>query len=254
MQRFKNIVYYADGVLSPCSALDRAVTLARTNQARFTVLDVLPRAEPAAGLESRFGMDLDAVLRERRQAQLEELVADHQEPDAVIYTQVLTGNGFLELIRSVLRGDHDLVIKAARPPEGVSERLFGSTDTHLLRKCPCPVWIDRPAAATPYRSILAAVDSATEEGADPARLVMDLATSLAERESARIQVVHAWRLYGESMLRSGRAHISAAEVDTLLEQSRTTHRDKLAALLRGYGMGVDDPNVHLVKGEPARRT
>ncbi|MCB2262866.1 MAG: universal stress protein [Candidatus Thiosymbion ectosymbiont of Robbea hypermnestra] len=251
MKRFKNIIYYADGALSPCPALDRAVTLARTNQARLTVLDVLPRAEPVAGLEARLGIDLDTVLREQRQTQLEKLVAGYQEPDTLIYTQVLTGNGFVELIRSVLRGGHDLVIKAARPPEGVSERLFGSTDMHLLRKCPCPVWIDRPAAATPYRSLLAAVDPATEESTGTAHLVMDLATSLAEREATQVQVLHAWRLYGESMLRSGRGRIPEAEVDLLLEQSRTTHRDQLAALLRGYGMGVDDPNVHLVKGEPA---
>jgi len=251
MKRFKNILYFADGAISTCPALQRAVDLARSNQARLTVIDVLPPAEPMEEVESLLGMDLDMVLRERRQAQLEELVAGYQESDALIYSRVLTGNGFVEVIRSVLRGGHDLVIKAARPPQGVSERLFGSSDMHLLRKCPCPVWIDRPQAASPYRTVLAAVDPTLKEGDETARLIMDLASSLAQREDAGLVVVHAWRLYGESMLRNGRGRISEGEVDMLLERGRVAHHDILASLLDAYGIAVDDPSVHLVKGEPA---
>jgi len=43
MQRFKNILYVADGPAAKRQGLDRAVALARTNQARLTILDV---AEP----------------------------------------------------------------------------------------------------------------------------------------------------------------------------------------------------------------
>jgi universal stress protein E len=251
MKRFNNILYFADGAPQVCPALRRAIGLAQSNQARLTVMDVLPPAEPAPELHARLGMELNDVLRERRQAQLEELLAPLQEPDCLIYTRVLTGTPFVEVIRSVLRGGHDLVIKAARPPKGVSEHLFGSTDLHLMRKCPCPVWVDRPGAQFPYRSVLAAVDPTAESARDTDRLVMDLATSLAERESARLHVVHAWRLYGESMLRSGRARISNVEVDLLLEQTRLRHRERLDGLLGHYGLSSSDPGVRLVQREPA---
>ena len=250
MKRFKNILYFADGATETCSALERAMTLARTNQARLTVLDVLGETESPAELERRFGMDLDQILRERRREALEGLADPISEEDAVVYTRVLTGIPFVEVIRAVLRNGYDLVIKAARPPEGFSERLLGGTDMHLLRKCPCPVWIERPEAAIPYRTVLAAVDPGDTQGQGCARLVMDLAGSLARRESARLVVVHAWRLYGESMLRSGRARISSLEVDQMLEQTRQRHQAQLEELLGAYGMNSDDPDVHLVNGEP----
>ena len=182
---------------------------------------------------------------------MEGLIAPFSEADAMHYVRVLSGIPFVEVIRAVLHSSYDLVIKAARPSEGLSERLLGSTDMHLLRKCPCPVWVERPAAAFPYRTVLAAVDPVGKEGKGCARLVMDLASSLARRESARLAVVHAWRLSGESMLRSGRAQIPSLEVDLLLEQTRQQHRTHLDALLSPYGMKSDGSGVHLVKGEPA---
>jgi len=251
MKRFKNILYFADGALEACSALERAVTLARANQARLTVVDVLEEAESPDDIERRFGVDLNEILRERRQEALEALVAPFAEDDSMIYTRVLTGTPFVEVIRAVLRNGYDLVIKAARPPEGVSERLLGSTDMHLLRKCPCPVWIDRPAAAFPYRTVLAAVDPLRAEQEGCARLVMDLASSLAQRESSRLAVVHAWRLYGETILRNGRGRISATELDLLLKETREHHRASLDALLLPYREMQIDPEVHLVKGEAA---
>jgi nucleotide-binding universal stress UspA family protein len=251
VKRFKNILYFADGAMESCPALERAVNLAVSNDARLTVVDVLEQAESPPVVKQRLGTDLNQILRERRQEALEKLIAPFSRPDTMTYTQVLTGTPFVEVIRAVLRNGYDLVIKAARPPAGISERFLGSSDMHLLRKCPCPVWIDRPGAAFPYTTILAAVDPSRPEGEGCARLIMDLASSLARRESARLCVVHAWRLYGESMLRSGRASVSSSELEALLENTRRTHASSLNRLLQDYGLGEEDPEVHLVKGEPA---
>lgn len=251
MKRFKNILYFADGATESCSALERAVSLARSNHARLTVLDVVDEVESLPEIQQRFHIDLDKILLEQRQDALDNLIASYNAED-LIYVQVVTGVPFVEVIRAVLRNGHDLLIKAARSPSGLSERLLGSVDMHLLRKCPCPVWIDRPGPDRPYRNVLAAVDPAVgDDGVD--KLIMDLASSLAARESARLSVVHTWRLQGEAMLRSGRARISAAEVETFVEGAKIQHRDRLDSLLSRYGMSVDDPAVYLVKGEPASR-
>ncbi len=248
MKRFKNILYFADGAAESCSALARAVSLARSNQARLTAIDVLEEFDSGPEIQRRFHIDLGKILLERRREALVDLMAKYVEAKDLIYEQVVSGVPFVEVIRAVLRNDYDLVIKAARPPEGLSERLLGSTDMHLLRKCPCPVWIDRSDTANPYRNVLAAVDPVDD---DCGRLIMDLASSLAERESARLAVVHAWRLQGESMLLSGRARLSANKVEQFITGTRAHHLARLDALLRRYGIGTDDPAVHLVKGEPA---
>jgi universal stress protein E len=68
------------------------------------------------------------------------------------------GTPFMEIIREVLRKKHDLVIMTAEGSAGLRERLFGSTSMHLMRKCPCPVWVMRSNKQKRYARILAAVD------------------------------------------------------------------------------------------------
>lgn len=251
MKRFRNILFFADGASNASVALQRAVRLAETNHARLTVADVLEPVETPNAVGERFGVELGDLLAERRLAELEALVAPFRHEDQLFYTEVLTGTAFVEVIRAVKRRGYDLLIKAPSGPEGFSQRLFGSTDLHLLRKCPCPVWIDRPTAAPHYSNVLAAVDPMAPPGEGCDGLVMDLASSLAEREAAGLTVVHAWRLDGESMLRHGRFRLPEAELDGLLEGTRMRHHERLAALLTPYGIGEEDERVRLVKGEPA---
>jgi nucleotide-binding universal stress UspA family protein len=251
LKRFKNILYFADNPDTRRVTLERAAALAKTNDARLTVMDVTEEAEEAKEIEKRFGIDLNAALRERRLEQLEALTAPHTEAGVMIYTQVLTGLPFIEVIRDVQRNGYDLLMKVAQPSGRLADRLFSSSDMHLLRKCPCPVWIDRPDCALPYKSILAAVDPASQSSERLNRLIMDLASSLAERERARLHVVHVWRLKGESRLSSGYRRIAETELRLLLNESERRHREGLNRLLNDYGMAAGDENAHLLKGDAA---
>ena len=174
------------------------------------------------------------------------LIEPHQQEGRLIYTQVLTGIPFIEVIRTVIRNGFDLVIKATRPPEGFTDRLLGSTDLHLLRKCPCPAWIDRPGKPFPYNRVLAAVDPMRELG--EARLILDLATSLANNVNADLKVLHSWNFAAESTLREGRARIPAVEVDRLVLEEKNKHAIQFDKLLEGYDMNTEHPAVQLIKG------
>ena len=251
MRRFKNILYFADESTDRGSALERALALASDNQARLTIFDSLPARDSGLDVEGRSNLDIERMLRKDREAGIDRLVSSLNESRIEIRKRVVSGIAFVEVIRAVLAGQYDLVIKQARPPDSFVKRALGSTDLHLLRKCPCPIWIDRPDAKYPYRTLLAAVDPADGQQEDSARLIMDLATSLAEREQASLAIVHAWRLPAESLLRSGRAEISEVELERLLDETRTRHRDRLARLLAEYGIAASDARVHLVKGDPA---
>ena len=83
--------------------------------------------------------------------------------------------------------------------------LFGSTDLHLLRKCPCPVWVVKPSAHKKDTRILAAVDPdpGVKANQELNRLILELASSLAAQESSELHIVHAWSMPYEARLRSG---------------------------------------------------
>jgi nucleotide-binding universal stress UspA family protein len=252
MKRFKNILFVADRDDGIGAALDRAVAISQTNGARLTVMDVTPESGLADYVMRNYALDLNAQLREQRLQALETLTQPYSAAGIPIYTRVETGIPFLEVLRAVNRNGHDLVMKAAQTPTGLAASLFGSTDMHLLRKCPCPVWIDRSGGAPHYRRLLAAVDPFDDEAGDLPRLILDLATSLAEREQAPLDVVHAWELPGESMLASGRGRIRRSELERLLADTEKRHRQALDNLLLPYGLGSALGNVHLVKGRPAQ--
>jgi nucleotide-binding universal stress UspA family protein len=252
MNRFKNILFFADGseVVSP--ALRRAAQLAHSNHARLTLVDVVEPISTPDELNSRYDIDLQEMIRLRRNQLLEELSASIADEETIIYTRILTGTPFIEVIKYVQQGGFDLLVKMASPPAGISERLFGSVDLHLLRKCPCPVLIDRPSASAHYQRVLAAVDiepdtnTANRQGCG--QQVMQLASSLATREQAALDIVHAWQLPGESTFRNGRFRLPTVELESMLRHHEAHIRQKLSHLLKPHGIDADSPNVHLVKG------
>jgi nucleotide-binding universal stress UspA family protein len=251
MKRFKNILFFADREDGLDIALDRAAAVSRSNNARLTVMDVTPETGLADYFQRSYSIDLNTQLREARLQALDALTQPYTDAATAIYSKVMTGTPFIEVVRAVQRNGYDLVMKMAQDNSGLAPALFGSTDMHLLRKCPCPVWIDRPAQATTYERVLAAVDPFDDQSGDLQRLILDLATSLAEREQAALDVVHAWQLPGESMFRNGRARIPRDELDQLLEDKEQRHRLALDTLLSCYGLDSRADNVHLLKGRPA---
>jgi universal stress protein E len=255
MKRFKRILYAADRVEQDSTALERAFGLAKANGAALTVLQV---AEPVSFTQSwlRAGLPLGELEEEIRNEQAESLresLAPHEGQGVEMNVRWVEGTPFIEVIRQVLEGEHDLVIKLAEGRKGPGGRLVGSTDMHLLRKCPAPVWLVRPERPAQYARILAAVDPVmTGTSQDELNtLILDLATSLATQEGSELHIVHAWELPGESMLRSGRRALSKTEVDQMVRETRDAHEKALARLVGKYDLSKLKHYLHLLKGRPS---
>ena len=259
MKRFSNILLIADEGTDNSAALSRAVTLARNNQARLTicaVIDSVPGAMQMA-IAAVTPAELRNIAVTEKRDWLDELVKSVAADGAPLEAKVLIGKPFIEIIRQVLGNDHDLIIKCAEVAGGLRGMLFGSTDMHLMRKCPCPVWIIRPAEHHKYRRILAAVDQDPEEPVTDVlnRQMLEMSSSLALAESSELHIVHAWCLAGEDLFRSARTDFSDAEVDAMVEKEASTRRLWLENLVKTYGSKSDrnatdilEPQLHLIQG------
>jgi nucleotide-binding universal stress UspA family protein len=252
MKRFKNILFYTDDSSLGDNAFSRALRLAKSNQARLTVMDVIPNAELADEVKKRHDIDLNRLLIQKRRDEIENLLKPYQTDDLSIDIIVTSGTPLIELIRSVQKEGFDLLIKEANSTEILREYLFGSFDMHLFRKCPCPIWINRIHETGHYKNIIAAVDPDNPENADLNKLIMDLATSLAERESAQLHVVHAWNIEEEKFLTTGRSLISATELRILKSSKEERHRKALNNMLNAYPIDEDSYQAHLIKDIPAK--
>ena len=257
MKRFKNILYVAEsGVI--VKAFHHAVHLAETNNARLTLLMVM---EPIPRYLNRLTprMLKQARIRETEEAleRLREWVANRLE----VEPRVVEGDVFLEVIREVLRNERDLVVKSAEGSDSALRWLFGTTDMHLLRKCPCPVWLFNSSEPTPIRRIMAAVDfneldPSDGDSAEPLnRMILEMSGSLAHREQSEHHVVHAWKALGEYFMTSGRAGLNEEEVMSYLNEVQSKHRNWLDHLLdkgaEWLGPEIYDaikPKTHLTAG------
>jgi len=253
MKRFKNILLYTDGKEESRFALKRAVDLASRNQGRLTVVGVLeelPRdlLRLAAVLPSE---NLQSMAMQDLRVKLERFVAPFQEKGSPLKVEVLYGKSFIEIIRAVLRRQHDLVLLTAEGGSGPLPMLFGSTSLHLMRKCPCPVWVLKPSAPARFARILAAVDpdplDVVRHGVNTK--VLELATSLARLEASELHIVHAWELCDPTLWRGWQARVAEAQVRDWAEQTREAHQRRLDELVGQFDLETLRPRLHLVQGE-----
>lgn len=261
MKRFKRVLYVNEPQAPQQAALARAASLARNNQASLTLLEVLP--EMTAGIGMPPGGPLSEELMQRltqqRLAELEAFASAHVDDQAVA-CEVRTGKRFLEVIRAVLRDGYDLVIKPAEDPSWI-ERLFGTDDMHLLRKCPVPVWLMHERETTNYGVILAAVGCAPGD-CEPQEQALnheiaELAGSLALSDFAELHLVHAWDA-PETMLAAWTSNPDATERE-LESAARRRHQEFMERVTKElqahFGQEAWDyltPKTHLVHGAPQR--
>lgn len=196
MYQLNEILYVSEPVVNQSSTIARAISLAKNNQAHLTFIEVIPDqfVTTSLPLNGPSAAELMDKIKDKRREELQNLVSPYQPPMDTSY-QILAGTKFLEVIRAVLRGNYDLVIKPSENPDWI-DRLFGSDDMHLLRKCPCPVWLTKPKGKTKYKHILAAVDfkPLTPDPTDKAlnESILTLSSFIALTDSANLHIVHAW--------------------------------------------------------------
>lgn len=196
MKRFKKILVgvdlsYGDRLVTEelsapnAEAVRRAIWLAKLNSASVDLVFSLDLSPNAQQLLAETTTDESAIVAEAED-RLAELVAQARKEGVSADSHVLIGKSWLELIRQVLRGRHDLVIVGTRHKGAIEGFLLGSTGIKLLRKCPCPVWVTRSREDQEANSILVAHDLRPV-----GELAMELACSMAKLDGAQLHVVHA---------------------------------------------------------------
>jgi len=263
MQRFKNILAVVEITQSSSLALERAVSLAESNQASLTVISVVPQLSSAISKPEAASLatEFQNYAVNEQHKKLEALVSPYQK-QLEIKLKVLVGTPFLEIVKEVLRNGRDLVIKMSEDPDWL-DRLFGSNDMHLLRKCPCPVWLIKSQEAQTYKRILAAVDVDDDHPPEDLeaeralnRQILEMASSMALADSAELHIVHVWDAVDEDLFSAfSMEHVDEEKINVYVEANRRRHTDKLNSLIdyvvrdgMGGALKYLKPHKHLLRG------
>jgi nucleotide-binding universal stress UspA family protein len=197
--------------------------------------------------------EFQEIVAEVRRNEIEAALHDFNIALSKVEIKIAFGMAAEEIIREVLRCDHDLVVKTASQTYGLRAKLFGTTGLQLLRQCPRPIWIIKPNSTAAVNHVLAAVDVSRENEHDPELnwLIIDLACSLARTPGGHLDVIYCWQLTGESLQSSGRTRISKKKLEKDLRIAETFHRRKLEEFLHKVDFSKVSHEVHLVKDDPA---
>ena len=251
MNRFRNILFVADDSKGEQAALSRILQVARQTGAGVTVMQTMMpvAANVAIGAAVDFD-DLQQRVNDEARARLKRLIKSctRSLPQPAIV--VREGIDYIEVIREVLQGQHDLVARAASADSGLGAMLFGTLDMQLLRKCPCPVLIMKPRRKIVHPHVLAAldIDDHGPRGEAMHADILDHAASIAGFEEGGLDILHAWYLPYEYNMRNEDKIRHLKTVDLLLKDLRTRKRRKLEALAARWE--ALEPRTHLVKGVP----
>lgn len=249
MKRFKNILVAIDTRFDSHPIVDEAVEIALHNGASLKIVDVTPEFPWIARLTMKDYEHMRELITKEKQEALDSLVGPIREKEIAVETRVLHGKTSVEIIREVLRADHDLVLRVNKGQGSRRQGFFGNTGIRLLRKCPCPVWLVKPDK-TKFQHVLGCIDTSTGEELD-AELneeVFDLAKTISHYHSGDFSILQTWSVMSEQFLGRRMEHDA---FDKMVLSNRDQTKKLLDKFLRKHDSNVDAANVHLIKGEAA---
>jgi nucleotide-binding universal stress UspA family protein len=261
--RPRRILAVADGADAEI-ALQSGLALAAKHDAALEVLACVEAPHDLEIIARLSGQRSDAILNALVERTRTDILARVRQavPDRRIEPRTAVGKAFLEIIRHVAERDCDFVVKAAEPVAGVQRLLFASTDQHLLRKCPCPVWLQTPSAPVVPKRVLAAVDLDAEDAAEPRTLrrlnerVIDVACGVAHGPEAEVIVLHVWDAAAEGMVWAfsggSTARISADRYVNEVLGARKRAMDRFMASVRERHADGPRLTARLERGSPER--
>jgi nucleotide-binding universal stress UspA family protein len=138
MSCYRNILVAVDGSPDSAAALRHAATLARDQNARLTVLTVVPRAPTPVGAGVGAPPDLTELHEEIVREALDAL------PDDVsVTTRIERGDIGGAILRVAAEADQDLVVMGSHGHSRVRRALLGSVSERVLREATVPVLLMR---------------------------------------------------------------------------------------------------------------
>lgn len=145
MQPIRKILVAIDIETRGGIALERAVQLAHRFQAMLVVADVIPELTWAQRMLLSESQALQTLIVRDRAIRLRRLVRTLRSQGVDAHPKILVGRSGEQLIRLVLRGKFDFLVRATKGPHSRRQQFFSGTAFELLRNCPCPIWLCEPA-------------------------------------------------------------------------------------------------------------
>jgi universal stress protein E len=153
------------------------------------------------------------------------------------------------IVRKVTQLRPDLVLKDTHYHALIRRSLFSNTDWNLIRTCPAPLMLVKPASQGAIKTIVAAVDPVhdRDKPADLDHKIITTAQELAAAGNGELHIVHAFDPAPAYTVSVDALSFPIAEpIRDIMQGLKMRHSKALDALLARYAIPKD--RVHLGEG------
>ncbi|MBD2791500.1 universal stress protein UspE [Xenorhabdus sp. 42] len=166
MANYQNLLVAIDPSQDDQPALRRAVYIVQRNGGRIkaflSIYDLSYEMTTLLSPEERNAMRKSVISQ--RVAWIKQQAHYYLESGIDIEIKVVWHNRPYEaIIQEVITGNHDLLLKMAHQHSKLESIIFTPLDWHLLRKCPCPVWMVKDQVWPENGAAVVAVNLSHEE-------------------------------------------------------------------------------------------
>ena len=241
MKQFKHIAVLQNANRPPSFALTRAIRLAKKNDAKLSVFDIVDTPNQFL----RTVLDgVEGLLNEVASSRTEQLndIIEPLRNELTCSAQVFRGRPLPKILRAVVEKNCDVLIKDAKA--NTADLFFGSLDMRLLRYCPVPLWLTKADAPQNPQRILVAVDP-TASNHSLNNQIIGLASELAKRDSAELHVVAIWQAPFD-LLSNEQEHRETH--DKYKHDIERAAKDALQGILSNSETPVSEHRVHFDSG------
>ena len=250
MPTFKKILVVVDSSNAEHPELQRAMQLAQHGEVQLYLVDVMKDVSLTIRLLSSDYVHIHELLTKEKREQLQKLIDQCRAHSIKADGEVREGVSSQVTIEVAQRIGADLIVRTTKGKHSRQPGRLGTSSQKLIQRPPCPVWLIAPSRGPDLQTIVATVDASPGDEAHQQfnRRIMKIATTLADRQRAKLLVSYVWSLYGSEMLRH---RLPASEFESLIKFNRQKHRQSFDALLLEFGLHVGGPASRMLEGEPS---
>jgi len=233
MKYFQNILVALDYQAAEQAEIDHALTLAKSHNAKVTLMSVIPPLPADAHLEIS-AMSPEKRLEKQiatRTTELETVAECIREHSIEVNIIAVSGIPSTEVIKQVLRNNHDLLMLSERENPSIKNKLIGGTARQLLRKCPCPVLAVHPNQSGEYDRIMATIDVSKHKDVN--------------NDDLNEAIVFA----AEAVTEADNGNLSILSIPPN-EDAKAEHLEHINTCLQSKEIAIDADHIYLVTGDP----
>ncbi|WP_380178160.1 universal stress protein UspE [Kalamiella sp. sgz302252] len=250
MAKYQNILVAIDAQQDDQPALRRAVYLNQRLGGQITAF--LPIYDFSYEMTTLLSPDERVTMRKgvisQRTEWIREQAKAYLAAGVNINIKVIWHNRPYEaIIQEVLDGGYDLLLKMAHQHDRLQAVVFTPTDWHLLRKCPCPVWMVKDQPWPEGGKAVVAVNLASEEPHhDPlnTRLVKETLELAEQVNHTEVHLVGAYPMTPVNIA------IELPDFDPSVYNDAIRGQHLLAMKALRQSFSIDEKFTHVAKGLP----